>query len=167
MLINGKNNLKNTDYMSIIQPSTTLFIALLLLASCSQPASTSKEENPLVSTIAENMEDYPVRVLNFHSASRCQLCLKIEEMVRETVLMEYREQVEGGQLKLFVLNIERSENRKTAEEYFAFGSALFVSSGHAENNRTTDITSEAFLYAQTDPDRFLETLRSAINKHLE
>jgi hypothetical protein len=138
-----------------------------LFWSCSQPVSTNKDENPLVSTIAENMENYPVRVLNFHSASRCQLCLKIEAMVRETVLMEYREHVESGRLKLFVLNIERSENRKTAEDYLAFGSALFVSSGHAENNHTTDITNEAFLYAQTDPDRFLETLRSTINQHLE
>jgi len=153
--------------MSIIKSSTTLLITLLLLASCSQPASKSKDENPLISIIAENMENYPVRVLNFHSASRCQLCLTIEKMVKETVLMEYREQVEGGQLKLFVLNVERSENRKTAEEYLAFGSALFVSSGHAENNHTTDITNEAFLYAQTDPDRFLETLRSTLNQHLE
>jgi hypothetical protein len=153
--------------MSIIQHTATLFIALLLLTSCSQPASNSKDENPLIAIISENIENYPVRVLNFHSASRCQLCLTIEKMVKETVLLEYREQVEGGQLKLFVLNVERSENQKTAEEYFAFGSALFVSSGNAENNHTTDLTNDAFLYAQTDPERFLETLRSTINQHLE
>jgi hypothetical protein len=33
--------------MSIIQHTATLFIALLLLTSCSQPASNSKDENPL------------------------------------------------------------------------------------------------------------------------
>jgi hypothetical protein len=140
---------------------------IVLFWSCSQPASTNKDENPLVSTIAENIENYPVRILNFHTTNRCKLCLTIEKLVKETVMMEYKEQLENGQLKLYVLNVDRSENRKTAEEYFAFGSALFVSSDPGENNLTSDLTNDAFLYAETDPDRFLETLRSAINKHLE
>jgi hypothetical protein len=66
-----------------------------------------------------------------------------------------------------VLNAELNENRKTAEEYFAFGSALFISSGHSNDKQTNDLTNEAFLYAQTDPDRFIETLRSTLNQHLE
>jgi predicted DNA-binding transcriptional regulator len=44
---------------------------------------------------------------------------------------------------------------------------LFISSGLGENKQTTDITNEGFLYAETNPERFLETLRSTINKHLE
>lgn len=140
---------------------------IILLWSCSNPASTSKDENPLVSNVAENMENYPVRILNFHTTNRCKLCLTIEKLVKETVMLEYRDQLENGQLKLYVLNADRSENRKTAEDYFAFGSALFISSGQGENIQTTDITNEGFLYAGTDTDRFLEILRSTINNHLE
>jgi hypothetical protein len=153
--------------MRIVKSFSTLFILLLLLGSCAQPGSTGKDENPLVSTIAENMGNYPVRILNFHTTNRCKLCLTIEKLVNETVMMEYSDQVENGQLKLYILNVDRSENRKTAEEYFAFGSALFISSGLGENKQPTDITNEGFLYAETNPERFLETLRSTINKHLE
>jgi hypothetical protein len=158
---------QNTDYMLNIKSLIGIMTITVLLWSCSQPVSTNKEENPLVSNIAENMEEYPVRILNFHTTNRCKLCLTIEKLVKETVMIEYREQVEKGHLKLYVLNVDRSENRKTAEEYFAFGSALFVSSNLGENNLTSDLTNEAFLYAETDPDRFLETLRSTINQHLE
>lgn len=153
--------------MNIVKTVFVLFIPLLFLGSCSQPASSSKNENPYISTIAENLEDYPVRVLNFHTTNRCPLCLTIEKEVRDMVMLEYRDQVESGKLKLYVLNVQQSENRKTAEEYFAFGSALFVSSGFGGNNHISDITNEAFLYAETNPDRFLETLRSTINQHLQ
>ncbi|HHN48451.1 MAG TPA: hypothetical protein ENN08_05910 [Bacteroidales bacterium] len=88
--------------MNIIKTSFTLIIVLLLLGSCLQPASTGKNENPLISTIAENLDDYPVRVLYFHSTNRCQLCLSIEKQVKETVMVEYRDQVESGRLKLFL-----------------------------------------------------------------
>jgi hypothetical protein len=153
--------------MNIVKTSFTLIVVLLLLGSCSQPASSGKNENPLISTIAENLDDYSVRVLNFHATNRCPLCLSIEKQVKETIMVEYRDQVESGRLKLFVLNVQQPENRKTAEEYFAFGSALFVSSGSGENNHSSDITNEAFLYAETNPERFLETLRSTINQHLQ
>lgn len=153
--------------MNIVKYFSLIFVVLFLLGSCSQLASSGKEENPFVSNIAENLEDYPVRVLAFHLTNRCPLCLTIEKKVRETVLVEYREQVENGQIKLYVLNVERTENHKTAEAYFAFGSALFVSSGSGENNHTSDITNDAFLYAETNPERFLEILRSTINQHLQ
>lgn len=144
-----------------------VWLVLLLNRCCSQPTANQTDENSIISTIAENLEDYPLRVLNFHTSNRCQLCLTIEGMVRETVLVEYKEAIESGALKLYILNVERTENRKTAEEYFAFGSALFISSGKGNSIQTTDLTNEAFLYAQTNPDRFLETLRSTINQHLE
>jgi hypothetical protein len=112
------------------------------------------------------MDDYPVRVISFHSTSRCKLCLTIEATVKETVMVEYKDQIEAGKLKLYVLNIDHTANRQAAEEYLAFGSALFVSSGNSEKVETSDITNEAFLYAEANPDRFLDVLRSTINKHL-
>jgi len=66
-----------------------------------------------------------------------------------------------------VLNVQQPENRIIAEECFAFGSALFVSFGSGKNNPSSDITNEAFIYAETNPERFLEILRSTINQHLQ
>lgn len=153
--------------MFVKQSVLWFWAGFLLIGSCSQPIPESKDENPFISTVAENMEEYPVKVLSFHTTNRCQLCLTIERLVKETIMMEYLEHVEAGNLKLFVLNVDRSENRKTAEEYFAFGSALFIRSQQGDNNLTSDLTNEAFLYAETNPDRFLESLRSTINQHLE
>lgn len=145
----------------------TLLIFILLNWSCSQPVSPTSGDDAYISTVAENIEDCPVRVIKFHSTNCCKLCLTIERLVKETVMTEYREQIENGRLKLFVLNIDRSENREAAETYFAFGSALFVSSGFGDNILTSDITNDAFLYAETNPERFLETLRNTINQHLQ
>jgi hypothetical protein len=78
---------QNTDYMRNIKSLIGIMTIIILLWSCSQPASTSKDENPLVSTSVENLEDYPVRVLAFHMTNRCQLCLAIEKIVREIVLV--------------------------------------------------------------------------------
>jgi len=161
-LLNYKNAIMHTNYLLM-----TLLIFLLFNSSCSNTNVKNGKEDPYISTIAVNMDDYPVRVIKFHSTNRCQLCLTIERLVKETVMTEYREQVENGRLRLYILNIDRSENRKAAEEYFAFGSALFVSSGSGENNHTSDITNDAFLYAETNPERFLETLRININQHLQ
>ncbi len=142
----------------------TIIIALLF--ACNPPERTSLHDNPYILTTAENIDDYPVKVITFHSTSRCKLCLTIEATVKETVLTEYKDQLESGKMKLFILNVDNRENRNIAEEYLAFGSALFVSSGNGEQSLTSDITNEAFLYAEANPDRFLDVLRSTINQHL-
>ncbi|MBE0662521.1 MAG: hypothetical protein IH597_08635 [Bacteroidales bacterium] len=140
---------------------------LILFSNCSRPDTAAKEENSYVSVVADNLEDYPVRVLSFHTSNRCQTCLTIEKIVRETVLTEYKEQVEDGTLKLYVMNVEQAENQKIAEEYVAYGSALFVSSGVGELTEISDLTNNAFMYAGTNADKFIEILRSTLNQHLE
>lgn len=130
--------------MQAKQLLTTLLIFLLPNWSCSRPAVSPEKKHPYISTVAENMDNYPVRVLKFHSTNRCQLCLTMETLVKETVMTKYHEQVENGRLRLYIINIDRPENRKATKEYFAFGSALFVSSGSGEKFRNSDITNEAF-----------------------
>lgn len=145
----------------------SFLFGFLLFSNCTQPGTAAKEESNLVSEVADNLEDYPVRVLSFHTTNRCQLCLTIEKIVKETVLSEFKEQVEDGTLKLYVMNVEQAENLQIAEEYMAFGSALFVSSGKGELTEISDLTNNAFMYAGTNADKFIEILRSTINQHLE
>jgi hypothetical protein len=148
-------------------PVLSFLFGLLLFSNCSQPGTATQEESQHVSEFADNLEEYPVRVLSFHTTNRCQTCLTIEKIVRETVLSEYKEQLEDGTIKLYVMNIEQAENRNIAEEYLAYSSALFVSSGVGELTEISDLTNNAFMYAGTNADKFMEILRSTINQHLE
>lgn len=144
-----------------------LILSIFVLTACNQTQQKDSDENALVHTTGENIESYPARVLSFHTTSRCPTCLAIEKLVRETVLSEYSDQLGNERLALFVLNSDLPENQSAAETYAAYGSALFVSSGSGEGFIITDLTNEAFRFAVNNPERFQETLRDAINQHLQ
>lgn len=144
-----------------------LILSMFLLSACNQAPQKNSDEDPRVSTSGENIERYPARVLSFHTTSRCPTCLAIEKLVSETVFSEFKDELENGQLKLFILNGDLAENQPAAEAYHAYGSALFVSSGKGDNTEVSDLTNDAFRFAVNNPEKLQESLRAAINQHLQ
>jgi phosphoribosylanthranilate isomerase len=98
-----------------------------------------------------------VEVIQFHSEHRCETCLKIEEMTRET-LKGY------PSIPFSFVNVDDEKNEKKAEQFEAFGTALFLY--NPKTGEKLELTDFAFMNAH-DKDKFVKGLKKYIDDFLK
>lgn len=132
-----------------------LCLALSVVLACNS-GSASKERT--YSTRAGQIE-----IILFHMEQRCESCNAVEE---ETIMLlegEYREAFESGKIKFIPLNYQSEEGKEAAALLRAAGQTLFVVKGDSISN----LTSAAFMYADTHPEYYRQALRSELDKFLK
>lgn len=134
--------------------SKNIFLSLatlmvLLFASCNSEGQNAKESLP-------SDPDAKIQVIQFHSENRCTTCRKIEDLTKET-LSSY------DSIPFTLVNVDDNENEKIAEEFKAFGTALFL-----YNPKTGDkknLTEFAFMNAG-NKKKFVKDLKKEIDSFL-
>ena len=106
---------------------------------------------------AQNSED-EVQVIYFHMTRRCATCLAVEEEARNALVMNFNEKYTSGTIKLISVNLEENENPELIKKWNAKGQSLLIVKG----NKKIDLTSKAFLYARTKPEKYHEEIVKAI-----
>lgn len=104
-----------------------------------------------------------IQVVLFHLAQRCGSCNAVEA---ETMLLleeEYEEEVNSGKVRFVPLNFQSDNGKKAAQLLQASGQTLFVVMGDS----ITDLTSAAFMFGPTLPERYRNALRETLDKYLE
>jgi hypothetical protein len=94
-----------------------------------------------------------IEVIQFHSEHRCQTCLKIEELTKET-LKSYPEII------FRLINVDDKQNEKIAEQFEATGPALFLYNPTTKKKK--ELTDFAFMNANADKARFTGGLKKEI-----
>ena len=123
-------------------------IALLLLA-CGSNSQT-------IDTHATN--DGKLHIYYFHTAKRCPTCLTIEQATEQVLQANYTQHL-GDKIVYQSINLSDPQNTSLANYYQVAWSSLIL---HRDNQRI-DLTQEAFAYARTEPERFLQLL----NEHIQ
>lgn len=123
-------------------------IALLLLACGSNSQTTD--------THATN--DGKLHIYYFHTAKRCPTCLAIEQATEQVLQTHYTQHL-GDKIVYQSINLSYPQNATLANYYQVAWSSLIL---HRDNQRI-DLTQEAFAYARTEPERFLQLL----NEHIQ
>lgn len=137
----------------LIKPLTLLAIALFL-TSC----GGSKTGNETAK--APEYGKAKAEVYYFHGNRRCATCNAIEELTRTFVNETYKDNPE---VKFFVINFEKDENKEIAGKFGVEMSSLFIASG----DKKLDLTVEAFQYAKTDPDYLKGEMKKIIDDFLK
>ena len=110
----------------------------------------------------EQEADY-IQIVLFHLEQRCGSCDAVELETRRLLEEEYLNEMQKGLLKFISLNFQTLNGKKAARLLRASGQTLFVVKGDS----IEDLTSPAFMFAQTHPDRYLTALRETLDKYLE
>ncbi len=119
-------------------------LAIVLFTACSSEAQNNPKTS---STKAASIE-----VIQFHSEHRCMTCNKIEELSRK-VLKDY------PNIPFSLVNIDDKKNEAKAEEFEAFGTALYLY--NPATGARKNLTEFAFMNAM-DEEKFKEGLKKEI-----
>ena len=104
-----------------------------------------------------------VQVVLFHLSQRCSSCRAVEQVTLDLLSSNYGDEMENGKIRFAALDF-RSENGKTAAKTLrASGQTLYVVKG----DHVSNLSSEAFMFAETHPDRYRKALKKEIDKLLE
>lgn len=120
-------------------------LMMLLFTACNSEAQNTKQNSTATS-------DAKIEVIQFHSEHRCMTCNKIEKLSKEA-LKNY------PGIPFSLVNVDDEKNEKKAEEFEAFGTALFLynpATGEKKN-----LTEFAFMNAGNE-EKFIEELKKEI-----
>jgi hypothetical protein len=133
-------------------------IALLvgLLSTSSGPAS------PKVLPGSE-LDVQKIEVLYFHYERRCMTCNNVEKISKNALTKFYPEKVKSGEISFRSANIEEKAGKDLATRWKVSGQTLLVTMG----NKKVDLTSTAFMYANTNPEKIEAAIKAQIDKFLK
>jgi thiol-disulfide isomerase/thioredoxin len=176
------------EYMRKIKALIGIIVLSMLMFSCNSGAkeNTQKSDSSIVvvdtssavsndavssgetqSTVEVKADVPKILIYSFHVTNRCASCIAIEESTKKVLNTYFKNEVNSGQIKLNILNVDDKENEKIAEKYQAFGSGLFVTRLFKGKESTTDLTGDGFKYARNKQDKFIEVLKGKIQEYLK
>ena len=112
----------------------------LLFTACS-----SNAQQPVKPTSAAGTSR--IDVIQFHSEHRCETCLNIEGMTKEVLNSAFATEMKNGTFTFRLVNVEEKANAKIAEEFGAYGTALFLQVHKNGKDEKIDLTEWAFMKA--------------------
>jgi len=119
-----------------------LITASLLALFSLFTAVDSNAQQPAKATSATRIE-----VIDFHTDHRCKTCLTIEGLTKEVLNSTFAPQMKSGVLTFRLVNVDDKANANVAEDFGAYGTALFL---HVKKNgkaEKIDLTEWAFMQA--------------------
>lgn len=122
-------------------------LVMLLFTACNSEAQNNNQTSNAIS-------DAKIEVIQFHSEHRCMTCNKIEKLSKEA-LKDY------PGIPFSLVNVDDEKNEEKAEEFEAFGTALFLydnATGEKKN-----LTEFAFMNAGNEK-KFIEELKKEISQ---
>ncbi|HLF35797.1 MAG TPA: nitrophenyl compound nitroreductase subunit ArsF family protein [Cyclobacteriaceae bacterium] len=98
-----------------------------------------------------------VAVYYFHFTRRCITCQAIESQSRQIISELY-----GDQVSFNAFNLDENDGAVKGKELDISGQTLLIVRGDTKIN----LTSEGFMYARNDPEKFKKILKERIDKML-
>ncbi len=124
-------------------------------AQCSGCTATSASECGTSCAQDDKVEAKDVQVYYFHATRRCATCEAVEKVTKETVTVNYAEKV-----SFTSINREEDENKALVKKYKVSGQTLLVIKG----DKVINLTSDAFMNARTNPEKFEAKLKEELDK---
>jgi len=141
-----------------------LFVLSFVFAiSCKTNTNSQFAENNKVENTNPNTK---LEVLYFHATMRCVTCNAVENMTKKILEETFQSQIGNGAISFKSINVDDSENRAISEKYEVSFSTLLLINHKSGKEEVMNFTETAFKYANNEPDKYSELLKSEINKIL-
>ncbi len=115
---------------------------------------------PCASAKKASVEKGEITVYYFHNTRRCATCNAVENETQKALKKLYTDKVKEGKITFVSINLEEEGNEKLIEDLEISGQTLLIVGGEKKVNLTTD----AFMYARTKPEKLEAKIKKAIDK---
>ena len=102
----------------------------------------------------------PVEVYYFHYTRRCATCQAVEIETQKAIAALYPAQFKAGKIIFKSLNLDNATSKPFADKCKAEGQSLLIISG----NKRIDLTDQAFMYANSKPEKLKAEIKNVIDK---
>ena len=137
--------------------SFILFVGIAMVSAQDADRVRTAQPSGEKVTAADQKVTSEVQVYYFHATRRCATCKAVEAVARKTIEENY-----GQKVSFESIDSEENAAHPLIEKYEISGQTLLLVSG----DQKTDLTNDAFLYANSSPERFQKKLKAAIDKML-
>jgi hypothetical protein len=124
-----------------------LFAVALLTGMNGFAGITEKQE------VKQDKKMAKVNVYYFHTNTRCVTCRAVESEAKINV-----EELFGGDVKFTAVNLDEKEGEAKGNELGINSQSLVVFKG----DKIIDLTTQGFMYARTNPEKFREIMKEKI-----
>jgi len=128
---------------------------ILLLASCANGVRNDKEEY--------DPEARYIQIVLFHLARRCESCNAVEDETKAFLEERYSEELASGKIRFVSLDYQSDNGKDAARQLKASGQSLFIVKG----DTVSDLTSPAFMFSVTHPERYRDALTRELDTYIE
>ncbi len=102
----------------------------------------------------ETQKTSQVKAYYFHATRRCPTCEAVEAVSKEAISEYY-----GDRVTFESINWEEEKDNPLVKQYKISGTSLLIING----DKKEDLTSDGFMNARTNPDKFKSILKSTID----
>jgi len=137
-----------------------IYISFLMITlsfcGCESANGNVKEEKTSV-TSADKIEVY-----YFHYTRRCATCTAVEEQTQRILKQLYQDELNNKKVSFQSINLDEASSEEVAKKLGVSGQTLLIVSGDQKENITTD----AFMYAKSNPDKLKEVIKKNMDSFL-
>ncbi len=131
-----------------------LLLVFFGMASISHAQSATQAPNKPVESKQICPQKPEIVSYYFHSNYRCETCLAVEHVAQKSLTELY-----GAKVPYIILNSDDKKNEALVKRFKIVGPALLVVKG----DKVIDLTTDAFLNAESKPDKLKEKLKKTID----
>ncbi len=135
-------------------------IAILLVLGIILPAFALWGTAAAGTPVKQVQKVTPTEVYYFHMTRRCATCQAVETVTEAALKENFSDQMKNGQVTFKSVNVEDKANKNLAKKLKVSGQSLLVVNGADR----VDITDKGFLYANSDPDKLKDVIKSTVEK---
>jgi hypothetical protein len=146
--------------------SCVLISVFFIIGAMSCKNAESKQEGSQTDT-TKSTSEAKLEVLYFHSTYRCVTCNAVENNAKKLIEENYKAQLDNGTIKFASYNVDDEANKTLAEKYQISSSTLLIINKYGKKEIKTDFTDIAFQYANTNPGKYAELLKTEIDKNIK
>lgn len=134
-----------------------VFFTVFVMGSIISCNAQKSENAGTAAKAGDNIEIY-----YFHFTKRCVTCNAVETETKLALETFYSDELSDGDITFTSLNLDETNSKKLAQNLKVSGQALLIVRGEERLN----LTSEGFMNARTNPEKFHEILKTQIDKLL-
>ena len=133
------------------------FLIVFLAFSTFNGEAQDSNKSDASDLVSENIEVY-----YFHYTKRCVTCNAVEDETKKVMETFYGDEMKQGKIEFKSINLDESDGKNLAKSLRVSGQTLLLVKGKEK----VDLTSQGFMNARTNPEKFHKVLQNNFDKLL-
>ena len=138
----------------------TLYALAVILAFTFNCSCSGQSERISEKETVSQADD--IAVYYFHYTKRCVTCNAVEDETKMVIETFYGDEMKEGKIEFKSVNLDEYDGKNLAKSLRVSGQTLLIVKG----KKKVDLTSQGFMNARTNPEKFHNVLQNNFDKLL-